>query len=169
MSDMRTRAAAIRALEDGRGRVTAEQLVQAARSARHPLHDDFVWDDKVAGHRYRLDQARKIIASVRMIPASHDSIRIATVSYLRDPEAAPDEQGYRNITRIRSERDHALTALMAEVDRAKSALERAREVAAGLDLLEELEEAMNGVNLFAARLRRGPAANDEDGDESRPT
>jgi hypothetical protein len=42
-------------------------LVKAATPKSSPIHDiRFVWDDKIAGHRYRLDQAREIIAAVKI-------------------------------------------------------------------------------------------------------
>ena len=42
----------------------AEDVVAAARDPLSPLHSKFQWDDSKAAHRYRLWQARQIIASV---------------------------------------------------------------------------------------------------------
>ena len=43
----------------------AEDVVAAARDPLSPLHSKFQWDDSKAAHRYRLWQARQIIASER--------------------------------------------------------------------------------------------------------
>lgn len=44
-----------------------ELVVETATDEAHPLHDRFEWDDAVAGHEYRLSQARVMIRSVKII------------------------------------------------------------------------------------------------------
>lgn len=48
------------------GEVTPDDVVEAAKAADNPLHPHFEWDDEAAAERYRLDQARAIIRSVRV-------------------------------------------------------------------------------------------------------
>lgn len=43
------------------GRLDAELLVEVATDKRHPLHSRFEWDDKIAGHKYRLEQAGQLL------------------------------------------------------------------------------------------------------------
>lgn len=156
MSTMKIKISAIKELEDKHGRTTAELLVKAARNAKHPLHDDFVWDDKKAAHKQRIDTAREIISSVRVLIVRND-IKISCVGYVRDPAALPDQQGYVSTVQLRSEREHAEEAILAEISRAQSYLERAKELAAGLDLEEEFESALAAALTLKSRLRRGPA------------
>ena len=61
---------AIEALKkkENRDSIDPESLVNAAKAKRHPLHTEFEWDDSVAGHEYRLTQARSIIRHI-IIPA----------------------------------------------------------------------------------------------------
>jgi hypothetical protein len=47
------------------GTLTPANVVDAARSVNHPLHDRFEWDDSVAGEKYRRVQARALIRTVR--------------------------------------------------------------------------------------------------------
>lgn len=47
--------------------IDAETVVRRAKSARNPLHCVFEWDDSVAGHEYRLTQARTMIRSLRVV------------------------------------------------------------------------------------------------------
>lgn len=45
------------------GSASAEDIVQAAKAARNPLHGDFEWDDKAAAHEHRLWRARNMMNS----------------------------------------------------------------------------------------------------------
>jgi hypothetical protein len=46
------------------GEITPQEVVAAARSAEHPLHPVFEWDDTVAAEGYRKSQARDLLRSV---------------------------------------------------------------------------------------------------------
>lgn len=50
------------------GMLTSEQVLAAATARNHVLHDAFEWDDKKAGHAYRLIQAGNIIRAVIRVP-----------------------------------------------------------------------------------------------------
>lgn len=41
--------------------VQASVVVEEAKPKSSPIHDEFEWNDKVAGHQYRLGQARRMI------------------------------------------------------------------------------------------------------------
>lgn len=47
--------------------LTPKNVVDAARSKESVLHKAFEWDDKVAGDKYRLMQARVLINNVRVV------------------------------------------------------------------------------------------------------
>ena len=57
----------------GREDVTPEELLDASRDADSPTHAEFDWDDSVAAHKWRLEQARLIIAHIRIIRADSQS------------------------------------------------------------------------------------------------
>lgn len=155
MSDLKVRRAAIQKLEDRFGRVSAERLVEAASDRKHPLHNDFTWDNTKAGHQYRLHEARSIIVSIRF--AINDVSKTISTAYVRDPNAARNTQGYVAVSRLRSERDAAREALMNEETRLQSQLERMRELAAALNLVDELDAIIESVMVFSSRLRAAPA------------
>jgi hypothetical protein len=48
----------------GRKVILPSDVVKAAREPSHPLHKRFDWDDTKAAHKWRLSQARDLIASV---------------------------------------------------------------------------------------------------------
>ncbi len=62
--DIREQLAEIR---QRRGVLTAAVVLDEARDPAHPLHDRFEWDDSAAAERYRLEQARNIIRSARIV------------------------------------------------------------------------------------------------------
>ena len=54
------------AIRDKRGSLSAPVVVEEAADPEHPLHDRFEWDDTVAGHRWRLEQAGALLRVVKM-------------------------------------------------------------------------------------------------------
>jgi len=154
MSTMKIRAKAIKELEDAFGRVTAERLFEAAHNKKHPLHDDFEWNKERGWREHNLDIARSIITSVRYVYTTEVK-KVSSVGYVRDPDAAPNEQGYIAVSRLRTEREKAIEAMLAETTRVQSMLERARELAEVLDLQSELAQILEGIETLASRLRKG--------------
>ena len=44
-----------------RGQLSEEIVVEEASDPKHPLHHRFEWNDAVAGHKYRLEQAGRLL------------------------------------------------------------------------------------------------------------
>jgi hypothetical protein len=86
VSDLREELLAVRAEH---GRLTPAALVEAATPKTHPLHSRFEWDNKVAGHKYRLSQARELI---RVVKTAYVDAKGAP-ERVRFFHAIPDEQG----------------------------------------------------------------------------
>lgn len=51
--------------------LTAATVVETAADPQSPIHPAFEWDDAVAGHEYRLQQARQLIRAVCVV-VEHD-------------------------------------------------------------------------------------------------
>ena len=64
MSNLRDTLLAIR---DEVGSLTPGTVVAAATPKGSPLHHKFTWDDKVAGVQWRLEEARQLCRSVRVV------------------------------------------------------------------------------------------------------
>lgn len=156
--------AALRALAEANGgRLTPDAVVEAASEPDSPLHPCFEWDDTEAAARYRLDQARTLIRSVRVVVRT-DTREVSTVYYLRDPEQRGDEQGYVSLPRLRDDADVAREAVVAEFARAAAALKRARDLAVALGLSEVVDrliEDVAGAQRRVAPPRRGRRAQPE--------
>lgn len=131
-----------------------EDVVNAARDKKHPLHSRFDWDDNAAAHKWRLQQARQIINSVRIVTHT-DSRVIVTPYYVRDPSAKPDEQGYLSVETLRTDKDVAREAIVNEFSMAASYLRRARDLAAVLGIEKEVDEVsgkVEGLKTLAAQV-----------------
>lgn len=126
------------------GKLTPDALVSAATDPDHPWHDRFEWDDSKAAHEHRLEQARTLIRSVKVVITT-DTRTIQTVFYTRDPQAAPDEQGYVSLPQLRSDTELAHEALINEFSRASTVLTRARNLAAALSMEPEVDKLIEQV------------------------
>lgn len=59
-------ALAIIAKNDEDGLLEPHAVVEEARNPDSPLHGQFEWDDSIAGHEYRIWQARSLLARVKV-------------------------------------------------------------------------------------------------------
>lgn len=92
------------------GSLYPQAVVDTASDPSHPMHDMFLWDNDLAGNEFRLDQARSILRSVRIIHITKgkEVSRIAyvhvtrqvekdrPVSYYEDTETAFKSKEYRD-------------------------------------------------------------------------
>lgn len=78
----------LKGLEDARGKLHAEEVVDAARPTASPLHHLFTWDDAVAAAERRLDEARQLIRSYKVAvvsePARAGQRAVMTRQYVAD-------------------------------------------------------------------------------------
>lgn len=69
----------LQTIYDNVGRLTPEDIVDAARDENHPLHERFEWDDGIAAEAWRRAQAHELIRSVRITYAEDEKGRPRTV------------------------------------------------------------------------------------------
>lgn len=53
--------------KEKKNQLTAQDVVNDARSTESPTHDYFEWDDSIAAEKHRLEQARCLIRSIDII------------------------------------------------------------------------------------------------------
>lgn len=58
--------AALLRVRDRHNRLNDELVLQDATDPDHELHDQFTWDDTVAGHKYRLIEAHNLIVRCKV-------------------------------------------------------------------------------------------------------
>ena len=150
------REALIALAELHQGRITPEMVVDAARDPNSPLHSAFEWDDAQAAHEHRLAQARVLLRRVRV--EVETSTRLIRVPYFtRDPDAAPNEQGYLTLPRLRAQEDLARAAAVAAFARAARALADAKDFCEALGLGEELDALRRDVMRLSERVEHHAA------------
>lgn len=122
------------------GRLIPEDVVNAAKSPKSPLHPHFEWNDTVAAHAYRMDQARGIIRIIRVEDADSGEIQPAYVSVsqggvaYRKVEEVVNSRELQLIVLQQAERDlrafqkryHMLNDICAAVGEAVAKVERRR-------------------------------------------
>lgn len=143
--------AAIQAIADKNGgRVTASQVVTAARNKDSALHSWFTWNIKEAAEERWLEQARALIRSVRVeVTTTHFTVQAP--AYVRDPTVDPRLQGFASLARLRTDDDASREAVVNEFARASAALARAKHVAVALGLSDEIEEVRGRVLQLSER------------------
>jgi hypothetical protein len=138
-------------LEAEHGRLTPDLIVKEAAKKTSPLHGEFEWNDKKAAMAFRVEQARALIQRHHFYVESQKGI-IVSPAWIRDPDAGTNEQGYRSVVSLRSDRDKAMDALVTEVSRAASHLQRVRNLAVALELEGEVDEIMERFEVFRSRV-----------------
>ena len=126
-------------LRKKKGALTAEIIVEDARSERSPLHPAFEWDDSVAAHEFRLDQARYVLRSVVTVDESQ-------------PEGKP-MRAFVVVNELGEDAYQPLYVVMADATLRQQVLSRAkRELQQWEERYRDLEELAD-VLAAAAALR----------------
>lgn len=62
--------------------ITPQNVVNLARNENSKLHNDFEWDNEIAGEKYRLSQAREMIQLLAFKPKEeiHEPTRVYQIS-----------------------------------------------------------------------------------------
>lgn len=141
----------------GGGRLTPDAVVEDAKKATSPLHDQFEWDKGKASYAHWLYQARTLITSV-MVVTQTETKTVTSVYYVRDPNAAGNEQGYVSVPTLRSDEDSARAALVEAFSAVGDMLRRARQLAAVLEMDDEVTTLLNGVVELRDRISVQPPA-----------
>jgi len=131
------------------GRISADLAVRdAEKDHTSPFYEDLDWDDKTAGHSWRCEQARKLIARVD-IEIVDRKVAIVAPRYVRDQRCAPNEQGYVSTIALKTDKEAAMEALVYECKRAVALMTRARRVAAVLGLSNKVEKILSDLEALA--------------------
>lgn len=83
----------LQAIYDKNGRLTPQLVVTAAKSPKHPLHARFEWDDSKAAQKYRREQARDLIQSVKVRYQVGDESRDVR-AYIAVPQSDSHQPSY---------------------------------------------------------------------------
>ena len=105
--------------------------MKAAEPLNSPLHAYFEWDNTIAGTRYRLQQARELIRTVKFKLEIEETI-VRLPVYIRDSSSSKNVGGYTKLSEIKTVNSKK-AALIQEIDAAISHLRRAGNISVFLD------------------------------------
>lgn len=118
------------------GTLTPEQIVEEATHEDSPLHDCFDWDDADAARKWRLDQARSLIACITIISGPTATPVRAFVS-ITDPRS--EQSAYMDTATALTSADvrqQILARALAEADQWRKRYEQLKELAGVFAALE---------------------------------
>jgi hypothetical protein len=133
---------------DHDGVINTEQMVKTARKESHPLHASFTWDDKVAGHRYRLGEAAALVR--RIVEPVEDEPGVEPV-LVRSYVSRPQDRAHDPRTFVA--RRLMLADTIDRLDVMLDALERAHGLLSNIGAAE-LAPVLHLVNAQLHRLKR---------------
>lgn len=138
----------LRLAEENGGALSPTLLVDSARSETSPFHDRFVWDDTIAGERYRRIQAGVILRQVKVtfLAQSHGPARTIDVKEVRALQSPAPDRGkgaasYQSVSTIMSDAEKR-AAMVATV---KAELASIRKRYSELTELSSVWEAIDQV------------------------
>lgn len=137
------------------GRLTPRAVVDVAWDISSSLHSLFVWDDTAAAELYRLDQARTVIRSVRVVVRSHSEI-IRVARYVRDPSIGR-KQGYAELSSVVDDTQQR-QVLIQETNRALGNLRRASDIARAMGWDTPLVGVIESLVEWRAEIEAGIGA-----------
>jgi hypothetical protein len=158
MADMKLTPAqveAIRALEDADGRLTPQQVVDAARDRASPLHGLFDWNKAEAAGKWWLHQAREILGAVKIHVTTTETV-IKAPCYVMDPEA--DGAGYRAVASLKANPDAARESLVYTLSVAAGHIRRAYDLSGPLGMQAEIDALLRQVTGLQQQASRKTAA-----------
>lgn len=130
----------LRKLEEQNGTVTSEMFLESARSEDSEMHCLFEWNDPTAAEAFRLQQARVIIASLR-VTVEEEEEEVEPVIVRAFVKTDEEQKGYINISKA-----------MSDEDMRNSVLEDAKKELAWFvnkyNSLKELSGVFDAINKF---------------------
>jgi hypothetical protein len=136
------------------GRLTADLIVEAARSKSHILHELFEWDQAKAARAHWLDVANEIIRVVK-VQFIVENRTVHSVMYVHDPDLPDDEPGHIALTSVQSRSAKAMAIVSAELEqRIIPAIERAQELAEYLGLRRDFDVLLQNAVALRTKVAR---------------
>jgi type II secretory pathway component PulL len=140
--DANVAGAELEKIEQEHGEVTQQAVVDAARPKKSVLHDLFEWDDKIAGEKWRLNQARCLIAALVVVPDEDKNYdKRAYVNIVKRAEHHQEQARYINYENAMSDQELGQTVLQ----NAKQELAAFRDKYKSLSELARVFEAIDEV------------------------
>jgi len=135
-----TAAAAVLNELERKGELNARSVVEVSRPEDAVLHAEFEWEDEKAAVEYRLNQARKIMQSLIVIPEVENSEQQEPVrAFFKIDAGSSAYKSIESIMRTPSQKDMLLKMALKELQAFQQKYKRLEELA---DVLKSIETAL---------------------------
>jgi hypothetical protein len=104
---------AIVELVNERGLIKPHQIVDAARSEDSVLHSYFCWDDTEAAEKWREEQARQLLKSIRLTVDTSPPVSVR--AFISLPTDRVSGEGYRRMEEVLNN-DFMVRQLFADIE-----------------------------------------------------
>jgi hypothetical protein len=91
-------------------------IVEAAKAGEHPLHAHFTWSDRKAAQRWRLEEARVLVRSVRIVVEDVDTAPSAFFGVMTGPKDQVGYRSYRDVANTPNLRDLVLRQALHDLE-----------------------------------------------------
>lgn len=126
-------------LQQQHGLLKPEHVVERAKDVTSALHSHFDWDNDVAGHKWRLEQASDLIVRVKIEYEVGEERTVRVRLYHSLPTDRVSGGGYRPIDAVMSEPQKRAELL-------KTALQELRALKRRYEMLSELAEVFAALD-----------------------
>lgn len=138
-------AAALKELaHENDGMLMPDQVVEAARPAKSPLHRYFEWDNTKAAEAYRIEQARLLMrVAVEVIEVNGEKRDVRVMVSLKGDQR--DEGGYRIMSVVMTSKDlraQLIEDALADMEVFRAKYKELRELGVVFDAIESAKSKL---------------------------
>lgn len=116
--------------------ITPQNVLDLARNENSVIHDDFEWDDKIAGEKYRLHQARRMIQS--FVIETEENEKVPT----RVLQITAEQNVYKPVTFFVEREDEYKALLNRALSELESFQRRYKRLAELENVIDAIEETL---------------------------
>jgi len=137
-------------------KLTAAYTVAVASNPKSALHACFEWDDKIAGVKYRLEQARELISSFEItVRVEHRNVEVQ--EFVHHPHKSKTGGGYVGTVELRDQPDAARDFVQGQLQIAEAYVRKAADFATVLKVEGETRDLADRLRTLRARVSEAAA------------
>lgn len=130
---------------ESESRLTPKAVVDRAKDPENPMHKMFEWDNKIAGARYRLQQARALISDFEVL-VEVDERTYNLNEFVEQPQKQNKQQGYTSIHKLVDNKRLARDCVNRQLTIARTYADKSRDFALYLGLVEHVGRIVKAID-----------------------
>lgn len=130
---------------ESENQLSPKAVVDRAKDPANPMHKIFEWNDKVAGKRYRLQQARALISDFEVL-VEVDERTYNLNEFVEQPQKKNRDQGYVSIHKLVDNKRLAMDCVNRQLTIARTYADKSRDFALYLGLVEHVGRIVKAID-----------------------